>query len=189
MAHTFKTRFMIRLFIVICLAAALPGGLALAAPGSLTRVSVASDGTEGNEMSRWPEISGDRNYVVFESYASNLVSNDTNGEPDIFVRNQQTGVTERVSVADNESQANSGSESDIAMSSDGRYVAFASMASNLVSGDTNGILDVFVRDRLLGQTKRVSVNSSGTQVSGDEHSDFGGLAISSDGRFVAFTSN
>jgi hypothetical protein len=189
MAHTFKTRSMIRILILICLVAALPGGLALAAPGDITRVSVASDGTEGNEMSRWAQISGDGNYVVFESYASNLVSDDTNGEPDIFVHNRQTGLTERVSVANNESQANSWSESDLAISRDGRYVAFASMASNLVSGDTNGILDVFVRDRLLGQTKRVSVDSSGAQASGDEWSNFGGIVISADGRFVGFTSN
>src|SRR5215211_1155022 len=189
MAHTFKTHLTIRILILICLVVALPGGLALAAPGDITRVSVASDGAQGNDMSRWPQISGDGNYVVFESSASNLVSNDTNTEPDIFVNNRQTGVTERVSVANNESQANSGSESDIAMSSDGRYVAFVSMASNLVSGDTNGIMDVFVRDRLLGQTKRVSVDSSGAQASGDEWSHFGGIVISADGRFVAFTSN
>jgi hypothetical protein len=189
MAHTFKTRLMIRILIFICLITALPGGLALAAPGDTTRVSIASGGAQGNDMSRWPQISGDGNHVVFESYASNLVGNDTNGEPDIFVHNRQTGVTERVSVANDESQANSWSESDLAISRDGRYVAFASMASNLVSGDTNGILDVFVRDRLLGQTKRVSVDSSGAQASGDEWSNFGGLVISADGRFVAFTSN
>lgn len=189
MAHTFKSRFVTRILILICLVTALPGGLALAAPGEVTRVSVASTGAQGNDMSRWPQISGDGNYVVFESYASNLVSDDTNGEPDIFVRNRQTGLTERVSVADDESQANSWSESDIAISADGRYVAFASMASNLVSGDTNGIMDVFVRDRLLGQTRRVSVDSSGAQASGDEWSSFGGLAISADGRLAVYTSN
>lgn len=189
MAHTFKSRFVIRMLILICLVTALPGGLALAAPGEVTRVSVASSGAQGNDMSRWPQISADGNYVVFESYASNLVDDDTNGEPDIFVRNRQTGVTERVSVADDESQANNWSESDLAISRDGRYVAFASMASNLVSGDTNGIMDVFVRDRLLGQTTRVSVDSSGAQVYGDEWTTFGGLAISGDGRFVTFTSD
>jgi Tol biopolymer transport system component len=189
MVHTFRTRFVIRIWMIICLAAALPGGLAFAAPGDITRVSVASGGAEGNDMSRWPQISGDGKFVVFESYATNLVSNDTNGEPDIFVHNRQTGITQRVSVADDESQANSWSESDLAISSDGRYVAFASMASNLVSGDTNGILDVFVRDRLLGQTRRVSVDSGGAQAIGDEGSNFGGIVTSADGRFVAFTSN
>lgn len=189
MAHTFKTPLMIRILIVICLAIALPGGLAFAAPGDTSRVSVASGGAEGNDMSRWPQISGDGKFVAFESYATNLVGNDTNGEPDIFVHNRQAGITERVSVADDESQANSWSEFDIAISSDGRYVAFASNASNLVSGDTNGIPDVFVRDRLLGQTRRVSVSSNATQASGDEWSNVGGLVISADGRFVAFTSN
>ncbi len=189
MARTSRTCFAIRILILICLAATLPGGIATAAPGDTTRVSVSSSGAQGNDMSRWPEISSDGNYVVFESYASNLVSGDTNGEPDIFVRNRQTGVTERVSVADDESQANSWSESDLAISRDGRYVAFASIASNLVSGDTNGIMDVFVRDRLLGQTRRVSVDSSGAQVYGDAWTDFGGIAISGDGRFVTFTSD
>ncbi|HLO29308.1 MAG TPA: DNRLRE domain-containing protein [Anaerolineales bacterium] len=189
MAHTFRTRFPIRLLILISLLVSLPGGLALAAPGDVTRISVASSGAQGNDMSRWPQVSGDGNFVVFESYATNLVSNDTNGEPDIFVRNRSTGTTERVSVADDESQANSWSESDLAISRDGRFVAFASTASNLVSGDTNGAMDVFVRDRQLGQTKRVSVDSSGAQVPGDETTDYGGLAISGDGRFVVFTSN
>jgi WD40 repeat protein len=189
MAHVFKTRLTIRILILICLLVALPGGLALAASGDTTRVSVASNGAQGNDMSRWSKISSDGNYVVFESYASNLVSDDTNGVPDIFVRNRQTGVTERVSIADDESQANNWSESDLAISRDGRYAAFASTASNLVSGDTNGVMDVFVRDRLLGRTIRVSVDSSGAQVNGNQWTDYGGIAISGDGRFVTFTSD
>jgi Tol biopolymer transport system component len=188
MAHTFKTDFLTRILVLICLATALPGGIAAAAPGDTTRVSVSSSGAQGNDMSRWAQISGDGNYVAFESYASSLVSGDTNGEPDIFVYNRQTRVTERVSVADDESQANSWSESDLGISRDGRYVAFGSVASNLVSGDTNGMMDVFVRDRLQGRTLRVSVDSSGAQVSGDPSSEYGGIAISGDGRFVTFTS-
>jgi Tol biopolymer transport system component len=189
MPHTFKTHFVIHVSLVLCLSGVLPGGLVFAAPGDITRLSITSGGAEGNDMSRRAQIAADGKFVVFESYATNLVSNDTNGEPDIFVHNRQTGITERVSLADDESQANNWSESDLAISSDGRYVAFVSMASNLVSGDTNGILDVFVRDRLLGQTRRVSVDSGGAQAIGDEWSNFGGIGISADGRFVAFTSN
>jgi hypothetical protein len=189
MTYTFKNRFLIRILTLVCLVAVLPGRLVFAAPGDTTRVSVDSSGAQGNDMSRWPEMSGDGNYVAFQSYASNLVNDDTNDTGDIFVYNRQTGATERVSVADDESQANNYSESDPAISTDGRYVAFSSMAGNLVSEDTNGIMDVFVRDRQLGTTRRISVDSSGGQVSGDERTSFGGLAISGDGRFVVFTSD
>ncbi len=188
MAHTFKSRFVIRILILICLVAVLPGGLVLAAPGDTTRVSVDSTGAQANGASRWATISSNGVSVVFASEATNLVAGDTNGVEDIFVRNRQTGVTERVSLADDESQANGWSEGS-AISADGRYVAFVSSASNLIGGDTNGILDVFVRDRQLGQTKRVSVDSSGTQASGDPWSSYGDLAISSDGRFVTFASD
>jgi len=189
MARTFNTRSIIRILILACLVAALPGRFVQAAPGDTTRVSVDSAGGQANAPSRRSVISADGNYVAFTSEATNLVSGDTNDLPDVFVHNRQTGVTERVSVADDESQANSWSEDPPAISADGRYVAFVSMASNLVSGDTNNIMDVFVRDRQLGQTTRVSVDSSGAQTSGDEWTNFGGLAISGDGRFVVFTSN
>ncbi|MGB8981913.1 MAG: hypothetical protein WCC12_08565, partial [Anaerolineales bacterium] len=189
MAHTFNTRSIIRILTLACLVAALPGGFVQAAPGDTTRVSVDSAGGQANAPSRRSVISADGNYVAFTSEATNLVSGDTNDLPDVFVHDRQTGLTERVSVADDESQANSWSEDPPAISADGRYVAFVSMASNLVSGDTNNIMDVFVRDRQLGQTTRVSVDSSGAQVSGDEWTNFGGLALSGDGRFVVFTSN
>jgi LPXTG-site transpeptidase (sortase) family protein len=151
--------------------------------GATTRVSVASDGTQGNNSSHIPSISADGLYVAFESDASNLVSGDTNGTRDIFVHDRQTGVTTRVSVASSGTQANGGSY-NAAISADGRYVAFESVASNLVSGDTNGARDVFVHDRQTGTTTRVSVASSGTQGNGNSHSP----AISADGRYVAFHS-
>src|SRR5512146_1604800 len=184
MTHTFKTQLTVRILILICLVTVLPGGMALAAPGDITRVSVSSSGAQGNDMSRWPQISSDGNYVAFVSDASNLVSDDTNGTTDVFVRNLQTGVTERVSLADDESQANSWSELQVAISRDGRFVAFQSNASNLVSGDTNSIMDVFVRDRQLGTTTRVSVDSSGAQVYGDQWTDYGGIHLSGDGHLV-----
>src|SRR5207244_2940325 len=121
--------------------------------GSTERVSVASDGTEGNSHAFRPTISGDGRYVAFHSVASNLVPGDTNynaslfiaGE-DVFVHDRQTATTERVSVASDGSQANNDS-SNPAISADGRYVALNSLASNLVPEDTNGIFDIFVRDR------------------------------------------
>ena len=163
--------------------------------GQTTRVSVATDGTQANGKSYTPSISADGRYVAFASYASNLVSGDTNGYGDVFVRDRQTGVTERVSVASDGTQGNGtyyGSDTP-SISSDGRYVAFESDASNLVPGDTNGYwyyglwlgnVDVFVHDRHTKLTERVSVASDGTQ--GNDSSSY--PSISADGRYVAFSS-
>ncbi len=151
------------------------------------RVSVASDGFQANDTSLNPAISADGRYVAFVSYASNLVPGDTNNAPDVFVYDRQTHTTERVSVASDGSQANGSSpwEDGVAISADGRYVAFASGASNLVPGDTNRKQDIFVYDRQTHTIERVSVASDGSQ--GNNHS--GSPAISADGHYVAFTSH
>ncbi len=133
-------------------------------------------------------VSADGRYVGFSSNASNLVAGDTNGTYDVFLRDLQTSTTERVSVGAGGVQGNGDSYSSV-MSSDGRYVAFSSTASNLVTGDTNGHTDVFLRDRQLGTTTRISVDSSGKQ--GNLSSGTGngwGVSISGDGRYVAFQS-
>jgi Tol biopolymer transport system component len=151
--------------------------------GTTTRVSIASDGTQGNSDSNYPSISANGRYVAFDSFANNLVPGDTSGTQDVFVHDRQTGITTRVSVASDGTQGNLHSRSP-SISGDGCYVAFESDASNLVPGDTNGSLDVFVHDRQTGITKRVSVSSDGTQ------GNFGGNdpSISEDGRYVAFFS-
>jgi Tol biopolymer transport system component len=151
--------------------------------GQTTRVSVASDGTQGNNGSGDPSISADGRYVAFTSEASNLVPGDTNGTWDIFVHDRVTGQTTRVSVASDGSEGY-GSSFSSSISADGRYVAFSSWASNLVPGDTNGWADVFVHDRVTGQTTRVSVASDGTE--GNHVSLL--PSISADGRYVAFSS-
>jgi hypothetical protein len=113
--------------------------------GVTSRVSVASDGTQGNHYSGGGlSLSADGRYVAFVSFASNLVSGDTNGIWDVFVHDRQTGVTSRVSVASDGTQGNDHSSTVGSLSADGRYVAFYSYASNLVSGDTNRWDDVFV---------------------------------------------
>ena len=112
--------------------------------GTTDRVSVASDGTQGNGNSEEPAISGDGRYVAFTSVASNLVPGDTNDKSDVFVHDRQTGATERVSVASDGTEGNNTSYQS-SVSGDGRYVAFTSVASNLVAGDTNFQWDVFVR--------------------------------------------
>lgn len=151
--------------------------------GRTTRASVATGGGESNDASYPPHISGDGRFVVFWSDASNLTPGDSNRAPDVFVHEIATGRTSLVSVAANGGAANFGS-SYPRISWDGRFVAFASNASNLVAGDTNGSQDIFVRDRIAGQTRRASVSSRGDQ--GDADSISG--SISGDGRFVAFHS-
>ncbi len=151
--------------------------------GQTTRVSVDSNGNQGDEGSGGPAISADGRFVAFHSFATNLVFGDTNSVGDVFVHDRNTGQTTRVSVNINGNQGDMGSNG-LSISADGRFVAFSSVATNLMCGDTNGVEDVFVHDRKTGQTTRVSVDSNGNQ--GDEGS--AGPAISGDGRFVAFPS-
>lgn len=145
------------------------------------RVSVDSSGAEANDSSWFPSISGDGRYVTFYSSATNLVTRNTQGFTHIFVHDCQSGATTLVSVDSNDVPGN-GNGGPSWISSDGRYVAFASFASNLVPGDTNLTKDIFVHDLQTGATTRVSVNSSGGQSS--YYSD--SPAISSDGRYVTF---
>ena len=157
--------------------------------GETRRVSVASDGTEGNGDSRNPAISADGNWVAFTSSASNLAPGD---QPGSFRHNWRTGTTERISITDPK-----GDSGDLAISADGlvvafttisaggRLVAFSSAARDLVPEDTNDFVDVFVYDRQTGVTERVSLASDGTQ--GNSESIY--PSISGDGRYVAFTSS
>jgi hypothetical protein len=113
--------------------------------GETTRLSMNSGGDEANYGGYDAAISADGRFVAFESRASNLVDGDTNDNWDVFVHDRQTGMTTRVSFSSGGDQANAGS-SESAVSADGRFVAFGSDASNLLSGDTNGLPDVFVHD-------------------------------------------
>jgi Tol biopolymer transport system component len=149
-----------------------------------TRVSLASDGTQGNDVSRNPSISADGRYVAFQSDASNLVAGDINGESDVFVRDRQTRTTTRISLASGGAEGN-GDSWNPSISADGRYVAFYSSASNLVAGDINGEGDIFVHDRRTRTTTRVSLASDGTPGNGLSFFPL----ISADGRYVAFESN
>jgi Tol biopolymer transport system component len=153
------------------------------ASGETTRVSVATGGTQANGDCTRVSLDADGSLVGFTSRATNIVVGDTNGVADVFVRDRTAGTTQRVSVGDDEGQAGRGSDS-VSVSGDGRYVAFDSIADNLVVGDTNGKWDVFVRDRQSGSTTRVSVDSAGVQASGDSICP----SISADGKYVAFES-
>ncbi|MBK8100680.1 MAG: PD40 domain-containing protein [Planctomycetes bacterium] len=129
------------------------------------------------------QISGNGQYVVFDSPAPDIVPNDTNAFADVFVYRLATGAVSRVSVSSAGTQANQQSSAG-RLSADARYVTFRGYASNLVAGDTNGAADVFVHDRVLASTTRVSVSSAGVQA----NSENGNPVISGDGRFVAFWS-
>jgi Tol biopolymer transport system component len=171
------------LIALTCAAALAVAGWAGAAT-TTKRVSVSSAEAQGDAASSGPALSPDARFIVFSSNASNLVPGDTNGQSDVFVRDRKTGNTKRVSVGAGGVQGDAGSfEPEV--SANGRFVVFVSMATNLVSGDTNGVIDVFVRDRKLGATYRVSVGPGGAQA------DALSLApsISANGRFVAFNSN
>jgi Ca2+-binding RTX toxin-like protein len=114
--------------------------------GMITLASTSSDGKQANSYSSNAQVSDDGRYVVFTSKANNLVSGDTNGEPDIFCKDMVTGVVTRLSTAAAGQQGSSSSDAP-QMSPDGRYVAFSSHADNLVSGDGNGVTDIFLVDR------------------------------------------
>jgi PKD repeat protein/Tol biopolymer transport system component len=181
----------VRLRVRLALGLALIGSMGLLASTpdpaeaySTTRISVSSAGAQGNNFSHGAAVSPNGRYVAFVSAASNLVPGDTNGTLDVFVHDRNTGITERVNVATGGEQANDFCENP-AISADGRYAAFACLASNLVPGDTNAKFDIFVRDRDTGTTERVSVATGGAQA--DDGSCW--TQISADGRYVAFESS
>jgi Tol biopolymer transport system component len=150
-------------------------------------VSVSTGGVQGNGPSYGARISADGRFVSFLSLATNLVPGDSNGVLDVFLRDRLLGTTERVDVSTGGAEANAGPHykfGEAWVSDDGNAVAFTSEATNLVAGDTNSVSDVFVRDRGLATTVRVSVDSQGVQ--GDNRST--GASISGDGNRVVFTS-
>lgn len=150
--------------------------------GSTVRVSAADDGTEGNDISLSPAISADGRYIAFSSLASNLVAGDTNDTGDIFVYDQQTKTIERVSLASDETEADSNS-SRPSISSDGRYVVFQSRAANLGVDNPNLYSNIYLRDRLTGETKLVSPSLNG-ETDGDNINP----SISADGSYISFES-
>ncbi len=161
---------------------------AVAPPGRTTFVSVGFGARPSSYSGRanvYPiDMTPDGSFVAFQSVAKYLALPDTNDEYDIFVRDLGAGRTELVSVSSDGEQGNAASQAP-SLSADGRYVAFDSDATNLVTGDTNGVIDVFVHDRETGTTERVSRTSAGEQLDRNATEP----RISGDGRFVAFASD
>lgn len=153
--------------------------------GTTERVSVDSSAVQANESSDSASITPDARFVAFRSTATNLVAGDANAKSDVFLHDRQTGTTERVSIGASGVEGDDDSAAP-SLTPDARYVVFQSRASNLVIGDSNGRGDVFVRDRQLGTTQRVSLGANGAQ--GNENSGIQGPSISANGQFVAFDS-
>ncbi len=167
------------------------------------RLDVSATGAQGNSQSYDPFVSANGRFVAFSSASTNLLpTGDGNFVADIFLVDRDTdadGVLdeagtssiERVSLSQAGGAPNGWSRMP-SVSADGRYVAFKSEANDLVAGDTNGVEDVFVRDRLNGTTERASVSSAEAQGTGSCSCSSASLAtphISSNGRFVAFSSD
>lgn len=151
--------------------------------GVTRRLSVGGNGQQTESPSFGAAISADGRSVAFESFSSKLVPDDTNNALDVFVSDVATGNIERVSLSTDGGQADDRSYSP-SISADGRIVSFASFADNLVPGDTNHVLDVFIRRRDQDTTTRLSVGPGGAQGNGLSF----GPVISADGATVVFTS-
>ncbi len=139
-------------------------------------------GVPANGTSGQPVVSADGSVIAFASGATNLIAGDVNGVADVFVR-AGAGDIEDVSVPAGGGLAN-GPSSAPAISADGRFVVFASTATNLVPGDHNGASDIFLRDRQAATTTRISVAHGGIEANGPSTTP----AISGDGRVISFAS-
>jgi len=151
---------------------------------SIALASASDTGSGSNKGSSDHAFSADGRFVAFVTGGDILVPNDGNEKPDLFFKEHATRAIERINVQPDGSESRDPGRSP-AISADGRYVAFTSRGNDLVSGDTNASRDIFVRDRLLGKTERVSVDSLGRQARGDSDHP----AISANGRFVVFESD
>ncbi len=152
--------------------------------GATERVSVDMTGGDPNDRSESPTVDGDGRYVGYVSAATNLVVGDGNGLPDLYVRDRQAGTNTRASVSKDGGDPDGRTSPRPWISANGRYITFASNATNLVARDRNGWKDVFVRDLHTSQTARVSVNRNGYDANAPSLSS----SISADGRYVAFRS-
>lgn len=177
--------------------------------GTTTLVSASPTGTAGDGNSLYPDITPDGQYVAFASAATNLLSTTATaaakpaaeeGETtlqQVFVRDLSTGTTKMASVSSEgvAGDASSAASYGPSISDNGNLVAFESDATNLVAGDTNAERDAFVHDFSTGATTRVSLDSTGQQVT-MATTDLlptpvigGGPQISGDGLYVAFESD
>lgn len=152
--------------------------------GGNTLVSPSADGQPLNGPIDSVSVSADGHYVVFSSWASNVVTGDTNNAGDVFVRDTWLGTTARVSVTDSGGQSNGDSWCTArSISADGRYVVFVSEATNMTAAnDNNNDKDVYVRDLQTRHTYLISKSTAGVQANGGSEEP----NISSNGRYVTY---
>jgi Tol biopolymer transport system component len=154
--------------------------------GAITLISRGVGGTPANGSSQHVSISSNGRLIAFESHASDLVANDTNGDRDVFVHNRRSGITTRVSVTSDGMQTDNHGSFSITptISSDGRFVVFNSMSPDLVANDEGGYGDTFIHDRETGKTKRISVKPNGTSATGNS----GSGVMTANNRLVVYAS-
>lgn len=157
-----------------------------AVPYITERVNLTNAGSQmaSGNLQDPPQISQDGRYVAFSTSSTTIVSGDTNGDPDIFVRDRKLGTTVRANVSSTGAELSQGYGSGFNMSANGRFIIFASNNNNVVPGDTNGVRDLFIRDLKNNTTERVSLTYAGGQSAGATD---GEADISADGRYVVFT--
>lgn len=157
------------------------GGIAIASVNAANTASANSD-------SAGASISADGRFVAFESLATDLAPADADPGLDVFLRDMQAGTTEVVSVRPDGTAAGDARTPsyDAAISADGRFVAFASVVDGIVTGEANGLTDVFLRDTQTGATTLVSAGATTAGFGGNAYSQ--GPSVSPDGRFVSFFS-
>jgi Tol biopolymer transport system component len=172
-------------FVILCLLSIPTSSSSQAQRTSLVSVNFAGTNS-GNDESYFPTVSADGRYIAFTSVANDLVPNDQNNQPDVFVRDLQTGVTSLVSINLAHTASGNGGSSSPSISADGRFIAFDSDASNLTSNPVTPLTaNVYVRDRVTGITTLVSIDKTGTK--GGNHNSLTAV-ISADGRVVAYAS-
>jgi Tol biopolymer transport system component len=152
--------------------------------GVTTRISVATGGGQGNGDSDSPSISQDGRYIVFSSMADNLAAGDGNQDRDVFIHDRTTGTTTLVSLNQLRTASGNGTSFEPTISQEGRYVAFTSGASNLVTGDNNGSTDIFLYDVTTGAVNLISTNIAGAPAQGNSRDAF----VAPGGQFIAFSS-
>lgn len=170
--------------VIVGVTALIPASATTGHHKKITRLSIDSNGQEANGASSQPAISADGRFVAFTSTSSNLAPGQSANACHILVHDRTNGKTELASLSTTGEPA-TGDCLYPSISDDGRFVAFASFASNLVEDDSNDRSDIFVHDRHTGETTRVSVSARGNE--GDDHSSL--PVISADGRFVAYSSD
>ena len=180
-----KSTFLVEMGVLISLFG-LISPVAYATPGSTALISTDASGNQSNNLN-WGalDITYDGQKVLFSSFASNLVNGDTNNQPDLFLKDKNSGAIQRINVSSSGQEANADTDvSSNSISSNGRYAVFSSVASNLFSGDNNNAYDVFLRDLQQETTELISVNSSNGVANGSSVAS----AVSDDGRYVVFQS-